>query len=197
MTGRGQVLGVFGRALAWLPACLALWFAAAPVFSWVGAKAATPLLWASGASVAAMKLDGSVVTYTLKLDERYAPGRAPRSANVDVEVKAAIYTFGVALFLALALAARESRRPGAIALGVAILAILPAWGIAFDALKQLLAAPDLRAFLAWSPTGREAIALGYQVGSLLLPTLAPVALWLAVSRATWFGPDPAGVRQPE
>jgi hypothetical protein len=197
MTGRRQVLGLFGRALLWLPVCLALWYAAAPAFSWTAGKVASPLLGAAGASVAAMKLDGSAITYTVTLEERYAPGRAPRSASVDLEVKGAIYTFGVALFLALALSARESRRARAIAMGVAVLAILPAWGITFDALKQLLAAPDLRAFLPWPPSAREAIALGYQVGSLLLPTLAPIALWLAVSRATWFSAALAGVGQAQ
>jgi hypothetical protein len=197
MTGRRQVLGIFGRALLWLPVCLALWYVAAPAISWVAGKAASPLLGAAGAKVASMKLDGAAITYTFTLEERYVPGRAPRAASVDVEVKGAIYTFGVALFLALALAARESRRLRAIALGVVVLAILPAWGITFDALKQLLAAPDLRAFLPWPPTAREAIALGYQVGSLLLPTLAPIALWVAASGVAGFARPPAALRQSE
>jgi hypothetical protein len=134
-----------------------------------------------------MKSDGASVVYTMTLEERYTPGRTPRTATVDVEVKAANYTFGIALFVALALAARESRRARAIALGVAVLVILPAWGVAFDALRQLQAAPEVQPFLAWPPAAREAIALGYQVGALLLPTLGPVALWVAVSHAAWFG----------
>jgi hypothetical protein len=133
-----------------------------------------------------MKSEGAAVVYTLALEERYTPGRTPHTATVDVEVKAASYTFGIALFMALALAARESRRVRAIALGVAVLVILPAWGVAFDALRQLQAAPEVQPFLPWTPAAREAIALGYQVGALLLPTLGPIVLWVAVSRAAWF-----------
>jgi len=35
--------------------------------------------------------------------------------------------------------------------------------------------------LAWPPALREAVAFGYQAGSLLLPTLGPVALWVALN----------------
>jgi len=46
---------------------------------------------------------------------------------VDLEVKPRIYAFGLPLFLALALAARESRRLKAIAVGTAVLIVVPAW----------------------------------------------------------------------
>jgi hypothetical protein len=184
---RRHVFGIFARALLLLPACLALWYFAAPAFAWIAGTAATPLLNASGATVASMRADREGIHYTMTLREEYTPGRTPRSATVDVEVKSSIYTFGVALFLALALAARESRRWRAIVAGIAVLALLPAWGVAFDALKQLQAGPELQPFLGWAPAAREAVALGYQVGSLLLPTLAPIALWVGASRAAWDG----------
>jgi hypothetical protein len=193
---RKQALALFGRALLWLPLCLAAWhFAAAPL-SWIGATLARPAIHAAAGKVTAMKLDASTATYTVQLEESYQPGRAPLLALVDLEVKPRLYTFGLPLFLALALAARESRRLGAIAAGTAVLAVVPAWGIAFDALRQLGSAPQLAAYISWPAWGREAVALGYQLGSLLLPTLVPVGLWLASARDFWSAPPAASTRTP-
>jgi hypothetical protein len=191
-----QTLALFGRALLWLPVCLAAWHFASPALSWVGGTLARPALLAAAEKVKDMKLDGSAVTYSVELVESRQPGRAPQRVAVDLEVKARLYTFGLPLFLALALAARESRRVAAIATGSAVLAIVPAWGIAFDALQQLGSAAELRAFISWPAWGREAIALGYQVGSLLLPTLVPVALWLASARDLWAGTRPGEETAP-
>ncbi len=90
------------------------------------------------------------------------------------------FTFGLALFMALVLAAGRPWRPAAWLAGGAVLVVLPAWGIAFDALRQLAGVPQVAPLLGWTPLAREAIAFGHQVGSLLLPTLAPVALWVAL-----------------
>ena len=195
---RRQALAIFGRALLWLPLCLAAWHFASPPLAWIGGTLARPAVHAAGERVTAMGLEGSVVRYSVQLVQPYQRGRVPQRAGIDVEVKARLYTFGLPLFLSLALAARESRRVAAIAAGSAVLAVVPAWGIAFDALQQLSAAAELRAFIAWPPWAREAIALGYQVGSLLLPTLVPIALWLASARGLWAvpGPDTAAAPPP-
>ncbi len=66
-----------------------------------------------------------------------------------------------------------------------MLAVLPAWGIAFETLKQLMLAPVVGDFVAAGPGARSAIAFGYQVGALILPTLAPVAAWLALNPGAW------------
>ena len=104
----------------------------------------------------------------------------------------ATYTFGIAVFAALALATRGWRTPVRMAAGVALLLPLPALGISFDALRQLGSTPEIAGMLAWTATTREAIALGYQVSSLLLPTLAPIIAWLALFPAAWRRHPPAG-----
>jgi hypothetical protein len=91
-----------------------------------------------------------------------------------------VYTYGIALFAALALAVSGWRRPWRLAIGGVILLLLPSVGIAFDALRQLGSSPELAPLLAWPKGLRESIALGYQVGSLLLPTLGPIVVWLAL-----------------
>lgn len=190
---RRKALALFGRALLWLPLCLAAWYFASVPISWVGATLARPAINAAAGKIDAMKLEAATVTYSVRLVEPgYQRGRAPLEAVVDVEVKPRLYTFGLPFFLALALAARESRRVSAILAGTAVLAVVPAWGIAFDALRQLGAAAAVAPFLAWPGWTREGIALGYQLGSLLLPTLVPIALWLAAARAFWAAPEPEG-----
>jgi hypothetical protein len=181
---RRQVLLVAGKALLLLPIFLAAWYAAAAPIAWLPGKLALPIIRVTTDGLARMEPKGRDLVYTVKLEMPYRPGSTPRVA-ADIEVGAAKYTYGIALFLALALAARESRHVAGIFVGSALLLALPAIGIAFDALRQLGATAGMEAFLQWRSGTREGVALGYQVGSLLIPTLAPVAIWLVLVRKMW------------
>ncbi|MEO5749877.1 MAG: exosortase H-associated membrane protein [Usitatibacter sp.] len=185
---RRQVFLVAGRALLMLPVFMALWYFAGTPLTWVPAVGATPILRAISGGSVAMHQKGRDVTYTVKLEMPYRPGVTPRVA-VDVEVAAAKFTYGIALFLALCLAAKESHNGVGIVVGSAVLLVLPMVGIAFDALKQLAVTPGMLTFLMWGRGTGEGVALGYQVGTLLLPTLAPVVIWLGLARKLW-APDP-------
>lgn len=184
---RREVLATAGRALLWLPLCLAAWYFAAGAFGWLPARIAAPAIGAVAGKVTQVDIGQRSVTYAVEVEGPYRPGGSPR-AEARVEVPAATYTFGAGIFAALALAARGWRQPARLALGFAILLPLPAFGIAFDALRQLGISPQLASLLAWGPGTREAIALGYQVGSLLLPTLAPIAVWLVLFPGAWQRP---------
>ncbi len=181
---RREVLATAGRALLWFPLCLAAWYFAAGAFGWPPARIAAPAIGAVAGKVTQVEAGKRTVTYVVEVEGPYRPGGSPR-AEARVDVPAATYTFGVAIFTALALAARGWRQPARIAIGLAILLPLPAFGIAFDALRQLGVAPQLASLLAWGPATREAIALGYQVGSLLMPTLGPIAAWLVLFPGAW------------
>jgi hypothetical protein len=176
---RREVLRVFGLALLLLPPCLALWFFAAGAVGWLPTRLASPAIVAAAGPVTSIETAARHVIYTVRVEGPYRPGGSPQ-VEARVEVPSATYTFGIAIFLALALASKGWRQPARLALGIAILLPLPVVGIAFDALRQLGASPQLAQLLAWRGGTREAIALGYQVGSLLLPTLAPIAAWLAL-----------------
>ena len=181
---RREVLRTFGVALVLLPLCLAAWYLAAGAIGWLPARLAAPAIGAAAGKVVAVEAGQRSVAYVVEVEGPYRPGGAAR-AEARLEVPAATYTFGIAIFTALVLSARGWRSPARFALGLAILLPLPAFGIAFDALRQLGAAPQVAPLLAWGPGMREAIALAYQVGSLLLPTLAPIAAWLALFPAAW------------
>ncbi len=174
---RREVLGLAARALGWLPACLLAWYLASPVASWVPARLAAFAVGAAAGPVTSTSLTGARAVYELALPAPYRPGSRGPDGLATLEVNPRLYTFGLALFAALWLASPRPRPPRALAIGVAALLVIPAWGIAFDALRQLAAAPSLAPYLGWSPAAREAIAFAYQAGTLLLPSLAPVALW--------------------
>ncbi len=184
---RAAGLAIFVRVLLWMPLCLAAWYAASPALSWIGATVARPAIQMAAGEATLLDIAREGVTYSIELAEPYVQGRASLVALAEVEVKATTYTFGIALFLALAMASRESRHIGRIGAGLLVLSMVSAWGIAFDALRQLGVNPQLAPLLEWPSWEREAIALGYQVGSLLLPTLVPVAAWLACARPLWSG----------
>ena len=112
-----------------------------------------------------------------------------------VEVNPLIYSYGLALFLALMLAARA--RWWKVLAGVAILFPFQGWGIGFDFLAQVGAklGPEVAA-QAGLLGAREAIALAYQAGNLLFASLVPVALFVAFSRPYIEGLVPARTPPP-
>jgi hypothetical protein len=181
---RREVLATAGRALLWLPLCLAAWYVAAGVIGWLPSHLATPAIASAAGRVTQVATAARTASYTVRVEGPYMPGVSSQ-AEARVDVPSATYTFGMAVFAALALAVKGWRHPGRLALGIAILLPLPAFGIAFDALRQLGAAPQLAPLLGWKGGTREAITLGYQVGSLLLPTLGPIIAWLALFPNAW------------
>ena len=195
MSGPGrEAAATILRALAWLAPCFVAWSLAAPAIGWLPAKIAAAAIESAAGTVSRSEIEPHAVAYSLELEGAYRPGGSPR-VEATIQVPAATYTFGIAIFAALALAARGWRLPARIAFGAALLLPLPAVGIAFDALQQLGSVPQLAGVLGWSPIARELIALGYQAGALLLPTLAPIVAWLALFPGAWghrpFMPPPA------
>lgn len=98
------------------------------------------------------------------------------------EVNPLLYTYGLAFFLALMLAARA--RWLTILAGTTLHLPFQAWGIAFDFLAQvgIKLGPAVSAQAGLGGWRVEAIAIGYQIGTLILPSLVPVILWAAFNR---------------
>jgi hypothetical protein len=99
-------------------------------------------------------------------------------AELIAEVETARYAYGLPLFLALLFAARGRHMAGKALAGYVLLLVPQAFSIVFSVLKQIIVAGGSPAALGIAAWQMEGIALGYQFGSLLLPTLAPVLLWL-------------------
>ncbi len=115
------------------------------------------------------------------------PNAGGRVADVVVDADPGRYAFGMPIFLALVLAAwGANRAPGrwqkAVG-GYLILLPIQAFSLVMYLLMQVLVAAnlDIRTLRvdSWQV---ESIVFGYQVGVLVLPTLAPVLVWLLLDR---------------
>lgn len=182
MIGGAPSLGKFVlRTFLWLPPCFAGWYLGAPYHTDVAGPLARLLvdLFADH-TVTALERSGVDVVFVTNLEVHPAAGV---TAMLLPEVDPLIYTYGLALFLALMLAARA--RWWKILAGAAVLLPFQSWGIAFDFLSQvgIRLGPEVAAQAGLVGWRREAIALGYQIGSLILPSLAPVVLWGVACRA--------------
>ena len=129
--------------------------------------------------VSSLEHPGFDLVFVTTLEVHSEPGL---TALLVPEVNPLLYTYGLALFLALMLAARA--RWWKILIGAIVLLPFQSWGIAFDFLVQIgvKLGPDVAAQAGLIGWRTEAIALGYQVGNLIFPTLIPVVLWALFNR---------------
>jgi hypothetical protein len=106
-----------------------------------------------------------------------------RRAELVVDADSAHHGYGLPLFVALLLASRGRQLVRRALAGYALLLIPQTFSLVFGVLKQIMAnAAGGAAQLGIAQWQMEGIALGYQFGALLLPTLAPAALWLWFDR---------------
>ena len=175
---RPQLAKFVLRTLAWLPPAFILWYLAAPLLL------APAVLLAQGSMRAAfsnlvvsVEQSAAIVTFTTTLK----PG-ATTGGVISVDVNLLLYSFGLPMFAALTLAARERNWARHLALGYAVLQPLFAWGAMADFLKNIAmtAGPFVASQTGFADWQREAIAFAYQFGSLILPAVAPAVLWVAM-----------------
>lgn len=111
------------------------------------------------------------------------PQAGGRMAEITLDADPGRYAYGLPIFLALLLAARivgqsGGRWPLALA---GYLLLLPAqvFSLVMYLLMQMVLAVQLNTrALRVDPWQVEAVIYGYQLGVLVLPTLAPIAIWL-------------------
>lgn len=123
---------------------------------------------------------------TMEVDTAIAipvPEAGGRLAEFSVEASPARYAYGLPIFLALLLAARGRGRAGKAVAGYLLLLPAQTFSLTMFLLMQMVltAQTNIR-LLRISQWQMEAIVYGYQVGSLVLPTLVPILLWLWLDR---------------
>jgi hypothetical protein len=179
----GPLRGFIVRVFAWLPAAFVVWYFSAPVLLWPVALVVDLVARAAFADlVRSVEQVGAALTFATSLK----PGStSTQLAQITVDVDMLLYSFGVPLYAALVLAAREPGRLRRLLAGY--LALLPfvAWGALADFLKNvaITSGPQIASqtgFVAWQ---REVIAFSFQFGSLILPTVVPAVAWVLTHRA--------------
>ena len=168
--------------LAWLPVTFAIWYVLAPVILWpvvAGSGAVAHLGF--GDLVRSVDAHGATLSFVTTLK----PGSADAGGTLSVDVNMLLYAFGLPLFVALTLAAREPRWWRRLLIGYVAMLPFIVWGVVADFLKNVaITAPPLVA----SQTGfgaldRDMIAFAYQFGSLILPAVVPAIVWVLTHRA--------------
>jgi hypothetical protein len=170
------------KVLAWLPVAFVVWYFGAPLLLWP-----VKLLLAAVAAglpdlVTAVEQNAAIFTFATTLK----PGEAlTASAHVTVDVDGLLYSFGMPLYAALVLAAREPRWPRTLALGYAVQLPFVFWGVLADFLKNvaITSGPLVASQAGFAAWQREAIAFAFQFGSLILPTVVPAVTWVLTHRA--------------
>lgn len=106
-----------------------------------------------------------------------------RWAEFTVEASPARYAYGLPIFLALLLAAGGKGRAGRAVAGYVLLLPAQAFSLTFNVLMQIIMTTQLNTrILRVESWQMELIVYGYQVGSLVVPTLVPILLWLWLDR---------------
>lgn len=178
-------LGIFfAGAIAWFLALTLLWLQVSAWTSYPVAGIAHVVLeygakdWVRKVHKAPGKLEAE----TRVVISVSGQGQEGRRAELVVEVDPSHYAYGLALFLALLFASRSKRLISKALAGYFILLLPQTFSLVSEILRQIMVASGDPAALGIAAWQMEAIALGYQFGSLLLPTLAPAALWLWFER---------------
>jgi len=171
------------KVFAWLPAAFFVWYFAAPVLMWPAALVTRLVARAGFADlVQAVTQSGAIVTFATTL----RPGEASaQSGQVTVDINMLLYAFGLPLYAALVLAAREPRWPFRLLAGYVALVPFIAWGVFAAFLKDvaITATPLVASQTGFEPWQREVIAFAYQFGTLILPTVVPAVTWVLTHRA--------------
>jgi hypothetical protein len=189
-------------ALLWLPLTFFLWFSFANVWVWPVVALAKPVLlhvWPSlftevvqGADL--LDAQGRVLAhpgYLVQLSSGVlvdvaVAGAPPRLGYLEPVVNPMIYGYALPLFAGLVLATPLSawRRAVQIVGGGALILITQTFGVIAESLKRvgLDAGPSGLAALREVGLAPEWVALGYQFGYLILPSLVPAVLWIVCNR---------------
>ena len=168
-------------ALAWLPVTFAIWYFAAPILLWP-AYLLIDLVARTGFADLVRSVDLAAATAAFTTTLR--PGSAQAGGAVSVDVNILLYAFGLPLFGALTLAARQRDWWRVLALGYVVLLPFIAWGVLADFLKNIAitASPLIASQTGFSAWQREVIAFAYQFGSLILPAVVPAIVWVLTHR---------------
>ena len=178
---------LLGRTLLWLPVTFALWYLTAPWHLAPIAWAADQLLtaWLPEA-VADLRLHGGQLLLISQFGE--VGGRIvanpPAGENLGFLTNPLSYGYSLPLFAAIALATPLPGRGRRLAIGLAVLLVVELASMLAVQVKTLTFETG-GAFAAqqdWGPLARDTVALAYQLGSLLLPMVMPLVVWLAGAR---------------
>ena len=168
--------------LAWLPLAFGVWYVLAPIILWPAQLLVTAIARVGfGDLVTGVEAHAATLSFVTTLK----PGQAAAGGILSVDVNMLLYAFGLPLFVALTLAAREGAWWRTLLIGYVAMLPFIAWGVVADFLKNIAitSSPLVASQAGFSALERDMIAFAYQFGSLILPSVAPAVAWVLTHRA--------------
>jgi len=166
------------RVLAWGAAAFVAWhLAATPLSAACGWIAARVIERTAPVEAVRTRVRDREVLFDIAPDYETSRRRslAP-GTRLEASGSALLYLYGVPFFLALVLASWPRGLAWKAVAGSLVVLIAAGAGLAMGVLLQLATS----GVLAFGGMAREAFALGYQLATLMLPTLVPALLWIAL-----------------
>ncbi len=173
------------KVLLLLPVCLAVWY-------WLLTPLNTPLAWLSDFILTTLWGDVieivQLIGHQLDVTTLLAPPGEPNNtrATVILEVNPLIYSYSLPFAAALILATPVTwvKKLIALLIAYALLLLIQSWGVCFYIAKSLIYGhgPEINARLNIAPLSQALIGVAYQFGSLILPSLSPIVLWITLFR---------------
>lgn len=178
------------RVIGWLVLMFLAWYTLTPVLNGLLAGVLSGLLTGLFPHLfAGVTLEGKALDIATQLLWQQPGTPTSQPGLLSFSVNPLIYGYGLPFFLALCLAVPEEQeiKPLPIGVGLILLFLVQLWGVVFDSLKTLLFSfgPDIAAKVSTSPLAITGVAYGYQLGTLILPVVVPVMLWLWIYQAYW------------
>jgi len=97
-----------------------------------------------------------------------------------------VYSYGLPLLFGLVMGSDASwrRKIGILLLGYGVITLVQVWGVVFESLKMLAFnfGSETHQIVRDAGISDTLIALGYQMGTLILPALAPIFVWVLTNR---------------
>lgn len=171
------------KVFLWLPICFGIWYFASILF-------AVPLAATLDAVITglfpdlvqAVMRNGNTLLAVLRIEAVQSElSTADAGSAMAYAINPLKYGYGVPLYSALVLAIPDDEETGKLGhwlLGMLILFLLQVFGLAAEILKDLAFGMEAaRVQMGFSAFGHEMLALAYQLGYLILPSLAPIMIW--------------------
>ena len=164
--------------IAWAVVAFAAWhFAAKPLSLACGWVAARVVQGAAPVDAVRVRVHEREVVFAITPDyERMRRLSLPPGTVVEASSSALLYLYGIPFFLALLLASWPRGLAWKAPLGAGIILVTAGMGLGAAVLLQLVGSPVFQ----FGTMAREAMALGYQLATVMLPTLVPAMLWIAL-----------------
>ena len=177
------VKGFLLKILIWLPITFVVWYFVTPAILFIVSILSKIILTSL---INQTVIDVYVYENILHVVTPFPAEKSNdiNKGNLVLIINAMKYGYGVALFIAMLLATpdRLGNKLHNLYIGVLIILFVQVWGVTFDTMQTLLFrfGEGISETITTTQFIRELIALGYQLGYLILPAVTPILLWFVM-----------------